>query len=131
MTTETTLASIPFADLPAINTALAGGTFAGITTRADGTHCAVILLPNSADDLTWKQALVWAEEQGGELPSRPVAAMLFANTKATLKPEAHWTSEDYTASYAWYCTFDYGYQTILAKGGSLSAVAVRLIPIAN
>lgn len=131
MTTETTLASIPFADLPALNTALDGGTFAGITTHADGTHCAVILLPNSADGLTWKQALAWAAEQGGELPSRPVAAMLFANVKSMLKPEAHWTHEAYGASSAWYCGFLSGSQHVDHKINSLSAVAVRLIPIAN
>mgnify|MGYP000092967193 FL=1 len=37
-------------ELPAIGQPLMGGTFAGITTQADGTHCAVILLASVAPD---------------------------------------------------------------------------------
>jgi len=36
-------------ELPAIGQPLMGGTFAGITTQADGTHCAVILLADRID----------------------------------------------------------------------------------
>jgi len=116
-------------DLPAIGQPLDGGTFAGLITTPDGTHCAVVLLPGNGTDLTWAKAKAWAEKQGGELPSRPVAALLFANVKASLKPEWHWTSDEYDASYAWDCYFDYGYQINSRKSFEGSAVAVRLIKI--
>jgi hypothetical protein len=56
MTTEATIASIQFADLPALGAEFKGGKFAGITTRPDGSHCAVLLLPGKGEDLTWAKA---------------------------------------------------------------------------
>ena len=123
-TTSTILAA-----LPAIGAALAGGTFAGLTTLPNGTHHAVVLLPGKGDDLTWQQAGEWAKEQGGVLPTRPVAALLFANVKDQLQPEWHWTADEEGASYAWYCTFLDGTQDGGHKSYEGSAVAVRrLIP---
>ena len=116
-------------DLPALGQPLDGGTFAGLTTKPDGTHCAVVLLPDNGTDLTWAKAKTWAKKQGGELPSRPVAALLFANIKASLQPKWHWTSEEYDASYVWLCNFGYGPQTYSYKSFKGSAVAVRYIKI--
>jgi len=121
--------TISLASLPAIGADLDGGTFAGLTTKPDGAHCAVVLLPDNGTDLTWAKAKAWAKKQGGELPSRPVAALLFANVKASLKPKWHWTSDEYDASYAWYCNFVYGTQGFTLKSFEGSAVAVRLIPL--
>lgn len=129
MTTTTKTQTIPFASLPPIGVELDGGTFAGITTKPDGAHYAVFLLPEQGENLTWQQALAWADEQGGELPTRPVASMLFANVKDKLKPEWHWTSEAYNASCAWLCTFDDGYIGTGRKSFGGCAVAVRLIPL--
>jgi hypothetical protein len=129
MTTKTQLISIAFSALPAIGAELDGGTFAGITTSKDGTHAAVILLPDHGEQLTWKKALNWSQKLGAELPSRPVASMLFANCKAQLKPNWHWTSEAYDASYAWYCTFGYGFIHGYHESFEGAAVAVRLIPL--
>ena len=121
--------TITIAALPAIGAALAGGTFAGLTTLPNGTHHAVVLLPGKGDDLTWQQAGEWAAEQGGVLPTRPVAALLFANVKAQLQPEWHWTADEHSASYAWFCTFVNGNQDYCLKSCEGSAVAVRLIPL--
>jgi len=121
--------TISLASLPAIGAALDGGIFAGLTTKPDGTHCAVVLLPGSGTDLTWTKAKTWAEEQGGELPSRPVAALLFANVKASLQLGWHWTSEEFDASYAWVCDFNDGSQGSNHKSYEGSAVAVRQIPL--
>lgn len=115
--------------LPALLAPLENGTFAGITTRTDGTHCAVVLLPDQGEKLTWKKAMNWAEKLGAELPSRPVASMLFANVKDQLKPNWHWTSEQDDASYAWICHFSHGRILISHKSYEASAVAVRLIPL--
>ncbi len=121
--------TIDLASLPPIGKSLDGGTFAGLTTKPDGTHCAVVLLPGTGTDLTWTKAKTWAEEQGGELPSRPVAALLFANVKASLQLGWHWTSEEFDASYAWICYFDDGHQFYGRKSFEGSAVAVRYIKI--
>ena len=106
MTTQT----LSFTNLPAVGSALEGGTFAGLTTRKDGTHCAVVLLSDKGTDLTWKRAMNWATKLEAELPTRPVAALLFANIKDQLEPRWHWTREAYDASYAWHCTFSNGFQ---------------------
>ena len=129
MTTETTLESIQFADLPALGAEFEGGKFAGITTQKNGTHVAIILLPNKAQELTWKKAMNWAEKLNAELPSRPVAALLFANVKSELDPKWHWTNEAYDASFAWSCYFSDGLQFTFHKSSEGSAVAVRLIPL--
>ena len=121
--------TISLANLPAIGADLEGGTFAGLTTKPDGTHYVVVLLPEAGTDLTWTKAKSWAKKQGGELPSRPVAALLFANVKASLQPRWHWTSDEYDASCAWGCNFLYGHQYNGHKSYEGSAVAVRQIPL--
>lgn len=131
MTTKTVIASVILSALPALGADFEGGTFAGVTTRPDGTHCAVVLLPGKAEDLTWEAAKAWAVEQGGELPTRPVAALLFANVQPALSPEWHWTADEYNASYAWHCGFDDGNQDDYRKTYELAAVAVRLIPLSS
>ena len=123
--------SITIATLPALGAELQGGTFVGITTQPDGTHCAVVLLPGKSDDLIWEAAKAWALEQGGELPTRPVAALLFANVKPTLSPEWHWTADELSASFAWYCRFGFGLQGDGHKSNELAAVAVRLISLSS
>lgn len=129
--TTTPITQLSLSALPALGAPLDTGIFAGLTTRKDGTHCAVVLLPAQGVKLTWKKAIDWAAEQGGELPSRPVAALLFSNVKAQLKPAWHWTSEEEEddASYAWYCYFTYGLQIITRKSYEGSAVAVRRFPL--
>lgn len=125
--TTTPIASIPFAQLPTVGANLDGGTFAGITTQADGTHVAVVLLSAWSEGLTWKKAITWATKQGGVLPSRPVAALLYANLKPKLQPRWHWTSEEDDASSAWICYFVFGFQLLNHEGVEGCAVAVRLI----
>lgn len=120
---------IQFANLPALGAPLAGGIFVGVITQPDGTHAAVALLPDQAEDVTWQAATEWAEKLGGQLPTRPMAAMVFANTQERPQRGWHWTCETYKddASYAWGCTFGYGGQYGYLKSNEGSAVAVRLI----
>ena len=130
MTTEaTTIASVQLSALSPLNAVFEGGIFKGVTTQKDGANVAVFLLPGKADDLTWEAAKAWAIGQGGELPTRPVASLLFANANDDLGPEWHWTSEEYNASSAWHCTFGDGLITGNHKSFEGSAVAVRLIPV--
>lgn len=127
---KTITSALTLAMLPALGEALDGGIFAGITTTKEGVHAAVVLLPARGEDLNWKAAQEWAKDTGGELPSRPVAALLFANAKKHLPGGWHWTSESDGASWAWYCGFDGGDQ-ISRRSAELSAVAVRQIPLSS
>lgn len=134
MPTETEISpAISVSNLPALGQALEGGTFAGLITLPTGEHRAVVLLPDQGSQLTWKDAMAWAQERGGQLPTRPVAALLFANLKAGLRPAWHWTCEEdkdddeEDASFAWYCGFSDGYQSCFHKSVEGSAVAVRMI----
>lgn len=116
--------------LPALGQPLEAGTFAGLTTKPDGTHCAVVLLADKAEKrLTWKASLAWAKKLKAELPTRPVAALLYANLKAQFEPEWHWTSEADDSSYAWVQGFYYGNQLSSFKSFVARARAVRLIQL--
>lgn len=128
--------TISFSALPALGAELLGGIFAGVTTTRDGKHVAVILLPNKAQErMNWEKASAWAQEAGGQLPSRPVAALLYANAKGQFEDAWHWTSDsldadtwdESDASYAWHCNFNYGSQNGSLKSYEGSARAVRLI----
>jgi hypothetical protein len=126
-------AAIALADLPPLRGALHGGIFVGLTTDKEGRHFAVTLLPDkpAKDDLTWKAAIAWADSAGGVLPTRPVAALLFANAKDQFEEEWHWTSEAHEryGSAAWFQDFDGGYQDYFRKSDELRARAVRLIQL--
>ncbi len=58
-----------------------------------------------------------------------MAALLFANVKASLQPRWHWTADELDASYAWICYFDEGHQFYGRKSFKGSAVVVRYIKI--
>lgn len=115
--------------LPKLGEQIDGGIFAGLTTNKNGAHCAVVLLPGNGSDLDWSDAKSWATEQGGELPNRSVAALLFDNVEDQLRPEWHWTSDELRVSSAWACGFSYGHQFGLSKTCKGSAIAVRLVPL--
>ena len=125
----TTQKTIRLGDLPAICKPLDGGHFGGLTTNSKGQHCAVVLLPEQGSNLTHAKAKAWAKKLGGELPTRPVAAMLFARLKKLLRKEWHWTGDTQGASCAWNCHFGDGDQDGSHKSFECSAVAVRLIPL--
>ena len=124
----------PFQLLPAIGAALEGGIFCGLTTKPDGTHHAVVLLPDApAERLNWADATAWAKGlgNGAQLPGRPVSALLFANAKPQFEEAWHWTNETHVedSSYAWLQFFDFGHQTINHKSYAGRARAVRLIQL--
>jgi hypothetical protein len=123
------MTKIKFNDLPALGQPFAGGTFAGITTQKDGTHMAVVLLPDQASNVTWQSAMDWAKGLDAVLPTRPIAALLFANLQPSLRPEWRWTSDEDDASYAWGCCFHGGDQSSGHKSFEGSAVAVRLVEV--
>ena len=134
MTTASACASVSFAQLPPLGATFEGDVFAGITTRPDGTHCAVVLLgAKPSKRLDWKAAMAWAAEQGAELPARPVSALLFANARDHFEKDWYWTCEahEHDGSCAWDQYFDFGGQYLSRKSYEGRARAVRLIPIVS
>jgi hypothetical protein len=105
------------------------GFFAGLTTKADGTHCSVFLIPGMADDLTWDEATEWAKSKGGELPSRTVAALLRSTTLPCLPMSWIWTSDEGGGNFAWNCFLADGGQLKYTKSALLTAIAVKLVPL--
>ena len=130
---QPTTSTIKFPDLPAIGAALDGGIFVGAITQPNGTHSAVVLLPGQATDVTWQAATDWAAAQNAQLPTRPMAAMIFANTQDRPQSGWHWTCEEVMdlASCAWDCYFHLGNQDGSRKSYEGSAVAVRCIHITD
>lgn len=110
-----------------------GEHYAGAVLDANGEHMHHLVLMAARPDaeVTWKDALEWAEQAGGALPTRQEQALLFANCKPHLQPRWHWSCEEHeeNASYAWYCYFSNGRQYDGLKSYEGSAVAVRLIKI--
>jgi hypothetical protein len=120
--------ALTLAALPALLQPLAGGTYCGVVTH-DGKPHAVVLLPDrSAKRMPWQQATDWAASVEGQLPTRPVAALLYATARTLIDPKWHWTSETEGESYAWLCTFHDGFQSY-HRSFEGCAVAVRLIPL--
>ena len=111
-----------------------GEHYAGAVLDANGEHMHHLVLMAARPDaeVTWKDALEWAEQAGGALPTRQEQALLFANCKPHLQPRWHWSCEEQEteASYAWLCSFDYGHQGNHRKSFEGSAVAVRQITLA-
>ena len=130
--TTTEASTISLQALPAIGAALAGGLFAGVTTYRDGTHSAVVLLDDKPSKrLDWGSAMAWAQELQAELPTRPVAALLFHHLPTQFEQVWHWTSEavEGEGSFAWNQDFGYGTRYVSPKSYEGRARAVRLIPL--
>ncbi len=130
MHTTTPTTPLTLATLPALGAELDAGHFFGLTTDKAGAHHAVVLLPYRTDKrLTWKQALAWAKKAGGELPTRPVSALLYALAKDRIEADWYWTSEAFDGSCAWDQYFGHGNQHNYHKSYEGRAVAVRLIQL--
>ncbi|WP_377153309.1 DUF1566 domain-containing protein [Roseateles sp. UC29_93] len=129
MSTDTiTLASLPAlgAEWPADPESVSIGRYFGVTTSPDGGLFALVLLnAQPGQELTWAEAMAWAEGVGGELPNRVESALLYANAKDRFERDWYWTREQYSALYAWYQSFDDGYQYNGGKGYEYRARAVR------
>lgn len=108
-----------------------GEHYAGIILGKDGEQSYhLILLPGEAESLTWEKAKAWAQNAGGELPTRREQSLLYANLKEQFKNEWYWSSEQHVSDsvYAWYQVFNDGGQGII-KYGKLRARAVRRLVI--
>lgn len=108
-----------------------GEHYAGIIIGKDSeASYHLILLPGEGNDLDWKAAKVWAEQCGGDLPTRRDQALLYANLKDQFAEEWYWSGEQHSDSrYAWAQYFEDGGQTTGGIGHELRARAVRRLEI--
>jgi len=109
-----------------------GEDYAGIVLDDEGNPSHhVILLPGEIEGADWEAANAWAEQQGGDLPTRREQALLYANCKAKFQPRAYWSVEEHESDsgYAWYQTFGYGLQYGYHESFGLRARAVRRLVI--
>lgn len=108
------------------------GIYAGIARGIDGADdYALEVLDESAGDITWPNALKWAEKIGGSLPTRKETALLFANVPELFERAYYWTCEQFESesSYAWSQSFYHGYQNYRHTYYQLRARAVRRLPL--
>lgn len=117
-----------FRDLPALGAPLDTGTFEGVITKPDGTHCAVVLLSEYSVGLSWVDAMAWARRLQAELLSWPIAAMLLSRTNRVLPKRGHWTGTETGREFAWYCGSS-GERILLHKSRKCCSAAVRLISL--
>lgn len=114
--------------LPELND---GERYAGLVLNAEGvpTHH-LILLPGD-EAATFKKAQAFAEQAGGELPTRQEQALLYANCKDQFKADWYWSSEQHATNsgYAWMQHFSDGLQYCNRKDGTHRARAVRRLPL--
>ena len=108
-----------------------GEIYVGAIGDALGNLYHVILLPGDNNDATHEAQLEWAKSIGGDLPTRIEQAMLWANHRDQFKKNFYWSNETLhtESSWAWYQSFDYGYQDGSSRSNELRARAVRRLPI--
>ena len=109
-----------------------GEIYVGSIISADGSrNHHLILLPDLAENLCWKDAIAWAGSVGGELPDRVEGALLFAHVKDQFDQNWYWTREQHSASSitAWFQSFDSGNQLSILKDNQLRSRAVRRVLI--
>lgn len=108
-----------------------GERYAGIVIENGKPSHHLILLPaKPTGRLDWKEAMAWAEDVDGALPSRFEAALLYANLRDEFDQSAyHWTSTQFSGDYAWIQYFGCGNQDYDGKSGEFLARAVRRLTI--
>ncbi len=109
-----------------------GGIYDGQVREEDGTiyhqiHADV----KAAGRLDHAAAMKWASSLSIDghsdftLPTRRGLSLIFANLVDRFERTWYWSSEIYSASYAWGCYFSHGYQDCNSKSAHGAAVAVR------
>lgn len=108
-----------------------GEIYAGAIIAPDGTGHHIILLDGDNDDADWQTKMDWAKSIGGDLPSRPELALLYACLKDHFKEDWYWSNEPHAADsdYAWCQHFNDGDQSWSNKSNYLRARAVRRVAI--
>jgi hypothetical protein len=108
-----------------------GETYIGAIINADGTGNHIILLDGDVNEVTWRQAMEWAKELGGDLPNCVEQALLFSQHKDKFEERAYWSNTQHASgsNYAWCQHFFTGGQYYYFKYDELRARAVRRVAI--
>lgn len=108
-----------------------GEIYAGALIQPDGSGHHIILLDGDNDDADWDTQMEWAKSLGGDLPSRPELALMYAHLKDRFKPVWYWSNEQHESGSvsAWNQNFYHGNQLWHYKDYKLRARAVRRQPI--
>lgn len=108
-----------------------GGIFMGIVRGENGAPDYRLYDLGEADKrLPWAEAMKWAEEKGGSLPTRREQAVMFGNRgEGQYKSKWYWSCEQDAGdeSCVWVQYFDGGYQGSGRKSGDYCARAVRRV----
>ncbi|WP_231502055.1 DUF1566 domain-containing protein [Herbaspirillum sp. RV1423] len=109
-----------------------GELYVGLILGKDGHQSHhLILLPGEALRVSWQTANQWAQDSGGDLPSRRELALLFANRRECFQDRWYWSSEKHAADsfYAWNQFFGTGTQYDDHISNQMLARAVRRMSI--
>lgn len=107
-----------------------GEKYAGILLgNGDEPDRHIILLPGEAQGVNFDAAKKFAASAGGELPTKRMQSMLFANLKEEFAPNWYWSGSQLESGSAWYQGFDDGGQYWYGAYGECRARAVRSIAI--
>lgn len=116
------------ASLPPLASNFFKGHFAGVTTLPNGQHVAVVLRGRAFKERNHVDAVKWAEQLGGVIPSHAVFNLVRANLASMLPPDWYWLAELHEDGSAWLCN-SAGDQITDDPKGLAGAIAVLLIPI--
>ncbi|KVE50388.1 DUF1566 domain-containing protein [Burkholderia vietnamiensis] len=98
-----------------------------VDAHGDVVH--TVLLPGENDRATWQAQMEWAKSRGGDLPTRAELVIAYEHHRDQFEQAAYWSNTPDTdpgySGWAWYQTFDYGYQRSDLQGLKLRARAVR------
>jgi hypothetical protein len=120
---------LPAKNTPKLGQQIHGGLCAGVANDASGAQCAVVLLPDTPDQMDWYDAMQWAAGLGATLPSRAVSSLLFDTLPDHFQHFLYWTCDQESGSTAWAQTFYNGDQNDGPKSTLLRARAVRLVAL--
>jgi hypothetical protein len=113
---------------PALNE---GETHLCAFLNKDGTTTHTILMADTKSDINWQNAMEWAKELGGDLPSRAELILLYENHPDKFEQRSYWSNTQHASlsDYAWYQLFYDGGQDNWLKYDELRARAVRRLVI--
>ena len=114
-------------DLPKLNP---GELYVGLATDPLGKAVHHLVLLPGENEANWKDAAAWSAQQGGELPTRTEALLLFHTQRGEFQRAAYWTSQQRAddPQYAWCQTFPWGAQYDADLSYECRARAVRRVP---
>ena len=112
--------------LPELNE---GEKYAGIVLKDGVPSHHLILLPGDKDDGNWPDAIEWAKERGGELPTKQEQSILYGNLPDEFQKDWYWSGTEFSSDDAWCLHFYDGFQNFCDKDTGIRARAVRRLVI--